>query len=729
MTEHKLIVVSNRLPVTLTHDGAAWMTKASSGGLATAMEPILRGTGGVWIGWAGDDGTIDPAERDKLLSEASDGYRYVAVDLEPGHARAFYEGYPNQTVWPLFHYFPTRMNFSAEQWEAYKEGNRAFGRAVAQIIEGNELIWVHDYHMMLLPRFIREHSRKAKIGFFLHIPFPSSEVFAMLPQREDVLRGLLGADLIAFHTHHYLQHFRSSLLRILGLESRIDAVDYDGRTIRFEVLPIGIAPGELTGLIEHDSETEKHMQELRSRYEGLQTIIAVDRLDYTKGIPQRMRSYRRLLTQHPELAGKVVLIQIAVPSREGIGEYQELGSELNELVGEINGALATAHWTPIVYLRQGVSRPELAALYALSEVAWVTPLRDGLNLVAKEYCACKQDDNGVLVLSEFAGAAAEMGEALLVNPYSEDSVIETVFRALHMDEAERRARLNPMRQRVLRNNVFVWADRFLEALASSAEPGNATPLVNFSELQASYRKSASRAMIFDYDGTLVPIADNPAASKPSVDLVRNLTRLASEPGNVVAVVSGRRATDMDRWLGSVANLYLGAEHGILFKKPSEDGWHTLKGLDPNLQWKDKIRPILEHFVERAPGSFVEEKQFSLVWHYRRAEPEFGSWLARELLALLEELLSDTDARPVHGKKVVEVKSTWANKGEYASWLLDERGPAEFVLAVGDDETDEDMFSRLGDKAFTVHVGYESTSALFRLRERTGVDRMIGEFLR
>ncbi len=621
------------------------------------------------------------------------------------------------------------MNFSAEQWEAYKEGNRAFCRAVAQIIEGNELIWVHDYHMMLLPRFIREHSRKAKIGFFLHIPFPSSEVFAMLPQREDVLRGLLGADLIAFHTHHYLQHFRSSLLRILGLESRIDAVDYDGRTIRFEVLPIGIAPGELTGLIEHDSETEKHMQELRSRYEGLQTIIAVDRLDYTKGIPQRMRSYRRLLTQHPELAGKVVLIQIAVPSREGIGEYQELGSELNELVGEINGALATAHWTPIVYLRQGVSRPELAALYALSEVAWVTPLRDGLNLVAKEYCACKQDDNGVLVLSEFAGAAAEMGEALLVNPYSEDSVIETVFRALHMDEAERRARLNPMRQRVLRNNVFVWADRFLEALASSAEPGNATPLVNFSELQASYRKSASRAMIFDYDGTLVPIADNPAASKPSVDLVRNLTRLASEPGNVVAVVSGRRATDMDRWLGSVANLYLGAEHGILFKKPSEDGWHTLKGLDPNLQWKDKIRPILEHFVERAPGSFVEEKQFSLVWHYRRAEPEFGSWLARELLALLEELLSDTDARPVHVKKVVEVKSTWANKGEYASWLLDERGPAEFVLAVGDDETDEDMFSRLGDKAFTVHVGYESTSALFRLRERTGVDRMIGEFLR
>jgi trehalose 6-phosphate synthase/phosphatase len=728
-TESKLIVVSNRLPVTLVRDGDTWTAKASSGGLATAMEPVLKKAGGLWIGWSGDDGTLDPAERERILSGLSGGFSYRPVELDPGNAKAFYEGYPNQTIWPLFHYFPTRMNFTAEGWDAYKKGNQAFCEAISGAVEGDEMIWVHDYHLMLLPECIREHSRKAKIGFFLHIPFPSSEIFAMLPHREDVLKGLLGADLIAFHTHHYLQHFRASLLRVLGVESRINSIDYEGRTIRMEVLPIGIAPDELPHLVEDDPETATHLRELRERYHGQQIIIAVDRLDYTKGIPQRMRTYRRLLTQHPGLNGKVVLIQVAVPSREGIGEYQDLRSELNELVGEINGALATAHWTPIVYLRQGVSRQELAALYALADVAWVTPLRDGLNLVAKEYCACKPDGNGVLVLSEFAGAAAEMGEALLVNPYNEDSVAETILRALNMDPAEQQTRINPMRKRVLRNNVFVWAERFIQSLAAAAVPREVTPPVNFAEVRAAYEKASRRILIFDYDGTLVPITDDPAWSRPSADLIRNLTRLTAEPRNVVAIVSGRRSADMDRWLGGIENLYLGAEHGLLVRNPFDKDWRTLKRLDPDLQWKDRIRPILEQFVDRAPGSFVEEKQFSLVWHYRRVEPEFGAWLAKELLALLENLMSDTDARPVYGKKIVEVKSRWANKGEFAAWLLEERGPADFVLAMGDDETDEDMFTRLNNSAFTVHIGHGRSRAAFRMRQRGEVDRLLADSLR
>jgi trehalose 6-phosphate synthase/phosphatase len=727
-TESKLIVVSNRLPITLVRDGETWTAKASAGGIAIAMEPVLTRAGGLWIGWAGDDGSINRADREAILSPLAHGYRYLATAPAPGNAKAFYEGYPNQTVWPLFHYFPTRMHFTSDGWASYKRGNQAFCEAVCREIEGEELIWIHDYHLMLLPECIREHSRKAKVGFFLHIPFPSSEVFAMLPQREEVLRGLLGADLIGFHTHLYLQHFRSSLLRILGIESRIDSLEYDGRTIRLEVLPIGIDPRELPDLIENDPETATHLRELRQRYNGQQIIIAVDRLDYTKGIPQRMSTYRRLLTQHPELTGKVVMIQVAVPSREGIGDYQSLRSELNELVGEINGALATAHWTPIVYLRQGVSRQELAALYALADVAWVNPLRDGLNLVAKEYVACKPDGNGVLVLSEFAGAAAEMGEALLVNPFDEDNVADTVLRALNMEEAERQTRLNPMRARVQRNNVFAWAERFLERLAAAATPPEVIPPINFSELQAAYQKAARRILIFDYDGTLVPITDDPAWSKPSSELIRNLTRLASDPRNVVAVLSGRRSADMDHWLGNIENLYLGAEHGLLVREPSDKVWHTLKGLDPDLKWRARIRPVLEQFADRAPGSVIEDKQFSLVWHYRRVEPEFGSWLAKELLALLENMLSDTDARPVQGKKIVEVKSTWANKGEFVSWLLDERGRADFVLAVGDDETDEDMFARLSGNAFTLHIGDGRSIAAFRLRHRAAMDKLLSEFL-
>ncbi|HWE52608.1 MAG TPA: bifunctional alpha,alpha-trehalose-phosphate synthase (UDP-forming)/trehalose-phosphatase [Bryobacteraceae bacterium] len=727
-TGSKLIVVSNRLPVTLVRDGDTWTAKASSGGLATAMEPVLKRTGGIWIGWPGDDGTIDPANRQAILSDLSQGYSYIPAELEPGNAKPFYEGYPNQTLWPLFHYFPSRMNFTADGWAAYQNGNRVFCDAVGKEVEGNDLIWIHDYHLMLLPECIREHARGAKIGFFLHIPFPSSEVFAMLPHREEVLKGLLGADLIAFHTHHYLQHFRGSLLRVLGLESRIDSLDYNGRTIRLDVLPIGIDPRELPDLVESDPETATHLHELQQRYSDQHILVAVDRLDYTKGIPQRMRTYRRLLANHPELTGKVVLIQVAVPSRQGIEEYQGLQSELNELVGEINGALATPHWTPIVYLRQGVSRTELAALYALADVAWVTPLRDGLNLVAKEYCACKPDGNGVLVLSEFAGAAAEMGEALLVNPYNEDEVADAVMRALQMDRTERQARLLPMRARVLRNNVFVWADRFLDKLADASAPRESTPLVDFSALRTSYRNASRRILIFDYDGTLVPITDDPNSSKPSVDLIRNLTRLASDPCNTVAVISGRRSADMERWLGDIANLYIGAEHGMLVHQPSEEGWHALNGLNPDLQWKERIRPILQQFADRAPGSFVEEKQFSLVWHYRRVEAEFGAWLAKELLALLENMLSDTNARPVHGKKIVEVKSTLANKGEFAAWLVDRRGPAEFILAAGDDETDEDMFARLNGAAVTLHVGYGRSIAAFRLRQRSSMDRLLSEAL-
>ena len=291
----------------------------------------------------------------------------------------------------------------------------------------------------------------------------------------------------------------------------------------------------------------------------------------------------------------------------------------------------------------------------------------------------------------------------------------------------------PWRERVIRNNVFVWAERFLATLASSPEPREVAPAVNFAELKAAYKAAPRRIMIFDYDGTLVPISDDPAWCKPSADLIRNLTRLAADPRNVVAVVSGRRANDMDQWLGGIPNLYLGAEHGLMVHHPSgraglagESGWQTLKGLNPDLQWKDKIRPILEHFVDRAPGSFIEEKEFSLVWHYRRVEAAFGSWLAKELLALLGNLLSDTDARPLHGKKIVEVKSSWANKGQFASWLLEERGPARFVLAVGDDATDEDMFARLNDSGFLLcMLGHGHSNAQFRslpsLRDRQTSD--------
>ena len=727
MSEARLLVVSNRLPLTLSKEAEHWRCKPSSGGLATAMEPILKQRGGLWIGWTGDDGTLDPEERRQLLAGSSSDFDYVPVEFAPGAGQSFYEGYPNQAVWPLFHFFPSRMSFDPDSWHTYSEGNERFADKVAECARPGDLVWVHDYHLMLLPALLRERRSDLRCGFFLHIPFPSSEVFAMLPRGEAILRGLLGADLIAFHTHRHLHQFRSSLLRLLGIESTIDSVEYEGRSVRIEALPIGIAPQGFVDLVESDAETTAKITELKQRYTGKKLLIGVDRLDYSKGIPERLSTYRRLLRIHADLRGQIVLIQVAVPSREGLGEYQNLANEINQAVGEINGEFGTSDWTPIVYLRHAIDRSELAALYAASDVALVTPLRDGMNLVAKEYCACKPGNDGVLVLSQFAGAAAEMGEALLVNPYDEEQVESAVLRALDMGAEERAGRMQNLRRRVFRNDVFHWADRFMDALSSVEQRGQSVAQqLDIPKVCAAYRTAVKRLLLFDYDGTLVPLGNDPARTSPSQEVLRGLARLASKPENVVAVVSGRNSADLERWLGEVPKLVLGAEHGAVIRRSGPEGWCPLLKAAPSTTWRASVLSILQEFTDRAPGSFVEEKEYSLVWHFRRVEPEFGTWLSGELRALLEGLLADTDARPIMGNKIVEVRPLWANKGAFTEHLLSEMPGCDFQLAAGDDTTDEDMFDKLTEQAFTIHVGRGHSRAHFFLNAPDALLRLVGE---
>lgn len=697
-----------------------WMTAPSSGGLATAMNPILRRTGGIWIGWSGEtEDSGDPARDELIRGWENQGAIPVAL---PGElAGDFYEGYPNQAIWPLFHYFPDRMKFDPAGWQAYVDANRKFRDAVAAHAAPGDLIWVHDYHLMLLPSMLREALPGARIGFFLHIPFPASDVFALLPRREAVLEGLLGADLVAFQTHIHMQNFRYALLRLLGLESSISDVPAEGRTVRLEALSIGIAPDEfLPG-----EESTARLAELQQQYQGLRVLLAVDRLDYTKGIPHRLRAFQRLLSGAPELRGKVVLIQVAVPSREGIGTYQELRSEVEELVGGINGKFGKADWTPIIYIHRGIEKSELLALYRLAAVGWVTPLRDGMNLVAKEYAASKPDGDGVLVLSEFAGAAAEMGEALLVNPLDEERTAETVGRALRLDDEERRDRMRALYERVARNNVFTWGERFLAELEEAADtrardavarPG---PL-DVRAVAADYRQAVRRLLLLDYDGTLVPFASVPNQAVPPSALVETLGCLAADQNNFVALISGRRSADLERWFGAVAGLVLVAEHGAKLRLSS--GWEAAR---PNADtaWKQTVRPILEHFVIRTPGSFVEEKEYALVWHYRMAEAEFGAWLANELVAMLESMLAQTDLRAVRGHKVVEVKPIWANKGLAADRILALYPGAGFRLAMGDDRTDEDLFARIPD-GWTVRVGRGETRARFTLPDPAAARRLL-----
>jgi trehalose 6-phosphate synthase/phosphatase len=709
----RLIVVSNRLPLTLQKTEEGWKTVRSSGGLASAMNPLLGKIGGDWIGWAGDAGE-DSQERGAILAGWAETDHCFAVNLPKDVAAGFYEGYANQTLWPVFHSFPTQLKFDAKDWEAYVEANRIFCEAVVDRYQPNDLIWVHDYHLMLLPQMLRDKLPDAAVGFFLHIPFPSSEIFPVLPRREELLEGLLGADLLTFQTHGHLQQFRAALLRVLGMESKIAQTAVGSRPVRLEALPIGIAPEEYTDLLKNDEATARQYAEWVSRYQGRKVLLAVDRLDYTKGVPERLRAYAYLLRSSPELKEKVVLIQIAVPTREAINTYQDLRTEVNRLAGEINGKLGTPQWTPLVYINRSIERSELVGLYKLADVCWVGSLRDGMNLVAKEYVACKAEGDGVLVLSEFAGAAAEMGEALLINPFDEERTAATIKRALVLDEQERQLRMTALHNRVLRNDVFHWGERFLAALQDAVsergryidtQPQRLRPM----EVRDAYLGANRRLLILDYDGTLVPFAKRPQQAAPPPVVLDLLSALANDPKNLLVLMSGRSAENLDRWFGKIPELCLVAEHGAEIKTPSASTWECLRPHPPT-DWKPSVMPILEHFVDRTPGSFVEEKKSALVWHYRMAEPEFGEWLANELVAMLEAMLAETELRAFRGEKIVEVKPVWASKGEALARLLRNFPDPDFLFAAGDDRTDEDLFERLPNHAWTVHVGAGPTRA-------------------
>ncbi len=720
-------MVSNRLPMSVSHQDGQLMLKPSVGGLATGLSSFYKAYDSMWIGWPGltsDELVGDMAEEleQRLKEEDCLGVPISLSDLE-----CYYEGFSNKTIWPLFHYFPEYVVYDDSFWECYKRVNEKFCDRVLSVAKPEDTIWIHDYHLMLLPGMIRERMPEATIGFFLHIPFPSYEVFRLMPQRAEILEGIMGADLIGFHTYGYVRGFLDSARMITGREHAMGRITVDSRLVKVDAFPMGIDYDRFASAVS-DPKVREEVADIRWQAEERKIIVSIDRLDYSKGIIQRLEAFKTFLEMSHDRRDRVTLILVVVPSRTEVDQYADMKRQVDELVGHINGTYGSIGFVPIWYLYRSLPFHRLIGLYSIADVALVTPLRDGMNLVAKEYVACKTNQRGALILSEMAGAANELGEAILVNPNNTEAVALAIKQALEMSEDEQRQRMASMQERLERYNVAEWAQDFLDGLGQikNVQMSYAVRTLNADARQRmveEYKRADKRLFLFDYDGTLVPFADRPELAVPDEGLIKLLALLSEDEANQVVIVSNRDRYTLGQWLGHL-NLDLVAEHGFWVREKGEE-WTLSTPVSG--EWKDDVRPIMEVYVDRTPGSLLEEKDFSLVWHFRTADPALGAVRAQELKDALRTLTAALDMEILDGNKIVMVKPSGMNKGRAAaSWLVKKQW--DFILCAGDDWTDEDMFVVLPDTAYSLRVGLKVSRARFNLNSPREVRRLLSALI-
>ncbi len=720
-------MVSNRLVVSVTKSGDEIKYQQSVGGLATGLGAIHKLYNMLWVGWAGI-AAEKVRGREREIRDSMLKWNLYPVFLSRKHVENYYHGFCNKTIWPLFHYFPQYTVYREDYWNSYRKVNEIFCKELMGILDEGDTVWIHDFHFLLLPKMLREKIPNLNIGFFLHIPFPSYEIFRMLPWRREIVEGMLGSDLIGFHTYNYVRHFLSAVRHILGYEPSMGRIVVNNRPVLVDAFPIGINYGYIESYVKRKS-VESKVREIKKSVGDRKIMFSIDRLDYTKGIVERLEAFDRFLEKYPEFRKKIVFINVVVPSRTSVEHYRELKRRVDEIVGRINSKYRDIDWAPLIYIYRFIPQTTLIALYRAADIALILPLRDGMNMIAKEYVASKTDGRGVLILSEMAGAAEELVEALRVNPLDTDEVADSIKKALTMSENEKIRRMRVMQGRIRDYDIFRWAQDFfykLDEIKREQEEfmGNVMDEEETKKLISAYRKAKKRIIFLDYDGTLVPFAPTPSEAKPDREIRRIIRKLSSDSKNTVVIVSGREKKDLDGWF-SKYKVGMVAEHGVWIKEIGKD-WRLVEEI--NNSWKEVVRPILEYYTRRTPGSLIEEKEYTMAWHYRKCESVLGEVRARELKEVLLQITANTPLGIVEGKKVIEIRHVGINKGRAAREFLSHR-KWDFVMAIGDDHTDEDMYDAMPPDAYTIKVGYGQTRAKYNIKGVSDVRKLLKELIK
>ncbi|KAJ1263682.1 hypothetical protein BS78_09G204700 [Paspalum vaginatum] len=706
--KQRLLVVANRLPVSANRRGEdQWSLEISAGGLVSALLGV-KDVDAKWIGWAGVNVPDEVGQR--ALTRALAEKRCIPVFLDEEIVHQYYNGYCNNILWPLFHYLglpqedrlATTRNFES-QFDAYKRANQMFADVVYQHYQEGDVIWCHDYHLMFLPKCLKDHDINMKVGWFLHTPFPSSEIYRTLPSRLELLRSVLCADLVGFHTYDYARHFVSACTRILGLEGTPEGVEDQGRLTRVAAFPIGIDSDRFKRALELPG-VQRHISELTQRFAGRKVMLGVDRLDMIKGIPQKILAFEKFLEENPPWREKVVLLQIAVPTRTDVPEYQKLTSQVHEIVGRINGRFGTLTAVPIHHLDRSLDFHALCALYAVTDVALVTSLRDGMNLVSYEYVACQGSKKGVLILSEFAGAAQSLGAgAILVNPWNITEVADSICHALSMQSVEREKRHRHNYAHVTNHTAQDWAETFVCELNDTVAEAQlrtrqVPPSLPSQTAIQQYLRSKNRLLILGFNSTLTEPVESSGRRggdqikemelKLDPDLKGPLKALCEDEHTTVIVLSGSDRSVLDENFGEF-KMWLAAEHGM-FLRPTYGEWMTTMPEHLNMDWVDSVKQVFEYFTERTPRSHFEHRETSFVWNYKYADVEFGRLQARDMLQhLWTGPISNAAVDVVQGSRSVEVRSVGVTKGAAIDRILGEivhsenmLTPIDYVLCIG-----------------------------------------------